>query len=107
MSQDLWRAYALLLERRHGPSGAACVLSQALRGEPLTVYGDGAQTRPHIERGIRREIARRQDSDQAAWRVLLEGDNQYREAEKLFAESRTLSGLFQIADARREHPTAP
>ena len=69
--------------------------------------GDLAAARPYLERGIRREVARRLDSDQAAWRVLLEADSQYREAQKLFAESSTLAGLFQIADARRESTTAP
>jgi hypothetical protein len=38
---------------------------------------------------------------------MLEGDNQYLEARKLCTESKTLSGLFQIADARRERATAP
>jgi carboxyl-terminal processing protease len=68
---------------------------------------DLAAARPQIERGIRREVARRLDSDQAAWRVMLEGDSQYAEARKLFAESPTLAGLFQIADARRERTSAP
>ncbi len=66
-----------------------------------------AEAKQHIERGIRREISRRLDGDQAAWRVLLEGDHQYQEAKELFDEASTLSGLFQIADARRESSTAP
>jgi carboxyl-terminal processing protease len=61
-----------------------------------------AEARPYIERGIRREVARRLDGDQAAWKVRCEGDKQYLEAKKLFDEAPTLSALFQLADARRQ-----
>ena len=65
---------------------------------------DLVASRPEIERGMRREIARRIDSDLAAWKVILEGDRQYQEAKKLFDEAHTLRELFQLADGRRETP---
>ncbi len=68
---------------------------------------DLAAARSDLERGIRREAARRLAGDQSAWRVLLEGDQQYLAAKELFAEASTLDGLFQIADARHERTSAP
>lgn len=65
-----------------------------------------SDARPHLERGIRREVARRLDADQAAWRVRLEEDRQYQDAKALFDEAPTLKELFQLADARREKEAA-
>jgi len=74
--------------------------------EPSQKFDDADLTaaRPDIERGIRREIARRSDSDLAAWKIVLEGDRQYQEAKKLFDQAKTLRELFQLADSRREAP---
>jgi carboxyl-terminal processing protease len=65
-----------------------------------------AEVKPHLERGIRREVAKRLDGDLAWWRIRLEGDRQYQEARKLFDEAPTLRALFQLADSRRESPAA-
>jgi carboxyl-terminal processing protease len=62
--------------------------------------------RPFLERGIRREVAKRLEGDLAAWKVRLEGDRQYQEAKKLFDQAPTLSELFQLADSRRQAETA-
>jgi carboxyl-terminal processing protease len=72
--------------------------------EPDLELTDEALTeaRPYIERGIRREVARRLRDDQAAWQVMLEGDHQYQEAKKLFDEASDLKALLQLSDARRE-----
>ncbi len=75
-----------------------------LRGKEKDLdFSDDAITsaRPYIDRGMRREIARRLEGDQAAWRVRLEGDHQYQESKKLFDAAPTLSALFQLADSRR------
>jgi hypothetical protein len=59
------------------------------------------EQRTEIVRGIRREAARRADSDLAAWQVGLEGDLQYQRARELFAEAGTLEQMFKLADGRR------
>jgi carboxyl-terminal processing protease len=108
--------------KRHPGRGAAAPITDAEFGEFVTFaheqapeaedagakFDDAELTaaRPDIDRGIRREIARRSDSDLAAWKIVLEGDRQYQEARKLFDQAKTLRELFQLADSRREAPVA-
>ncbi len=51
---------------------------------------------------LRREAARRQAGDLAAWRIQLEADEQYLEAATLFDEARSLHELLELADGRAE-----
>ncbi len=53
--------------------------------------------RDFIERGLRREVARRLHGPQAAYQVAIEADVQLHEALKLFAEAKTLPEMFALA----------
>jgi carboxyl-terminal processing protease len=106
--------------KRHPGRGVSAPITDAEFGEFVTyaherepeesgdkfVDAELAAARPDIDRGIRREIARRTESDLAAWKIVLEGDRQYQEAKKLFDQAKTLRELFQLADSRREAPVA-
>jgi carboxyl-terminal processing protease len=58
--------------------------------------------RPYLERGIRREISRRVDGPQAAYRVAIEADQQLHEALALFREAATLPELLALAERWNE-----
>ncbi len=51
----------------------------------------------YLKRGIRRELARRTNSPEAAYRVAIEADTQLHEALELFKEGKTLEDLLEIA----------
>jgi carboxyl-terminal processing protease len=56
-----------------------------------------AANRPFIERGLRREVARRTSGPQAAYQVAIEADAQLHEALKLFREAGSLKEMFAYA----------
>ena len=58
--------------------------------------------RDFIERGMRREVARRLEGPQAAYRVAIEADTQLHEALDLFRRARTLPELFAVAEKWNE-----
>jgi len=51
----------------------------------------------YLKRGIRRELARRTSSPEAAYKVAIEADTQLHEALELFREGETLAELLEIA----------
>ncbi|PIV80302.1 hypothetical protein COW53_10430 [bacterium CG17_big_fil_post_rev_8_21_14_2_50_64_8] len=53
--------------------------------------------RPFIERGIRREVARRAHGAQAAYRVAIEADTQLHQALDLFKKAHTLPEMMELA----------
>ena len=53
--------------------------------------------RDFIERGLRREVARRLHGPQAAYQVAIEADVQLDEALRLFSEAKTLPEMFALA----------
>lgn len=77
-------------------------------GEYLGVFeltlGDSLldANRAYLERGLRREVARRLQGPQAAYQVAIEADTQLHEALKLFRQARTLPELFAVAEKWNE-----
>ncbi len=58
--------------------------------------------RVYLERGIRREVARRVEGPQAAYRVAIEADTQLKEALALFDKADTLADLLELAEQWNE-----
>ncbi len=53
--------------------------------------------RTYLERGLRREVARRLHGPQAAYRVAIEADTQLHETLDLFKQAKTLPEMFALA----------
>ncbi|MFO7608895.1 MAG: S41 family peptidase [Candidatus Krumholzibacteriia bacterium] len=58
--------------------------------------------REYLERGLRREVARRLEGPRAAYQVAIEADTQLHETLKLFQQARTLPELFAMAEKWNE-----
>ena len=58
--------------------------------------------RDFLERGVRRELARRVYGPEAAYKVAIEADTQLHETLDLFRKARTLQELFALAEEWNE-----
>jgi carboxyl-terminal processing protease len=106
--RGLFFNFAVKYYARHKDLGTAPVVTepmfsdfvQLLRDEKIDFTQDEVtRDRAYLERGIRREFARRQSGDEAAFKVAMEGDNQLQSAVDLLSKYKTTARLLDYAVA--------
>jgi carboxyl-terminal processing protease len=91
VTDEVFREFAAFLEGREKIGEYLEVFKLTLDDKLI------ADNAPFLKRGIRREIARRQHGQQAAYRVAIEADTQLHHALDLFKKARTLPELLALA----------
>jgi len=106
-SKQLFFKYAVKYASKHQQPPAKYVISPAMReefvglmkSEKFDYDPDSLQAAQRfVDTGLRRELARRFSSDEEAYRVAIEDDDQVRSAAALFEKAPTLPKLLSLAN---------
>jgi carboxyl-terminal processing protease len=106
-SKQLFFKYAVKYATKHKEAPAKYTISQSIRedflgllkAEKFDYDADSLQAAQRfVDTGLRRELARRFASDEEAYRVAIEDDDQVRAAAALFEKAPTLPKLLALAN---------